>query len=63
MLKQSNQEIDHLLAATFMRNRLLCINIIELKNQELEGIYITQIVKTVCIVTLGILIIIPYDIN
>ena len=52
ILKQSNQEIDHILAVTYMRSRLLCIHMLVLKKQVLEGLYITHIVKMVHTVTI-----------
>ena len=63
MLKQSNQEIDHLLAVTSQRSRLFCIHLLVLKNKVFEGLYITQIVNIVHTVTLGMMSTTPLNIN
>ena len=61
--KQQNKGIDQLLAVKFVRSRVLCIHLLVLKNQELEKLYLTQIVKTVHTVTLGMMSIMPLNIN
>ena len=63
MLKQSNKEMDQLLSVTFLRIRVLCIHLLALKKQELKGLYIAQIVKTVHSVNLEMMSIMPLTIS
>ena len=54
-LNEKNQERDQLLAATSLRSRVLCINMLVLKNQGLEDLFLTQIPTMVHTVTLGMM--------